>query len=61
MLSEMPLRLEYVRTINKKKNPNLARVPDGRVVSHDIHLSIHLSIASLMAVGSWNIDKNIQS
>ena len=49
------------RAINKKKNPNLARVPDGIVVSHDIHLSIHLSIASLMAVGSWNIDKDIQS
>ena len=57
MLSEMPLKLEYVRAINKKKNPNLARVPDGIVVSRDIHLSI----ASLMAVGSWNIDKDIQS
>jgi len=45
------------RAINKKKNPNLARVPDGIVVSRDIYLSI----ASLMAVGSWNIDKDIQS
>ena len=27
------LRLEYVGAINKKKNPNLARVPDGMVVT----------------------------